>query len=364
MKAREILPSHRFGRKHEQTHADSLVTDAATKEVQVITTKHIGKRVGWIGQRTLKSSMRYVGVGLHSGQRVSMRVRPACPNSSIRFLRKDVPVTQGLVVARWDNVTETRQSTVISNEYGVSVRSVEHLMAALRGCEIDNALIEVDGPEVPAMDGSSDPFVALIERAGTTDQAAPRRVIQIHKAVTVCDGDKFALLMPNSTAKFTVEIDFANRAVGFQRYSAELVDSTFKLEVGPARTFGFSEQVNHLRAQGLALGGSLQNAVVIEGERVLNEGGLRFADEFVRHKVLDCIGDLTLAGAPIMGHFFGHKPGHKLNNALVRQLFAQEDAWSYVTFGQIEEVPTWRRFAETRFVDAMQLARTWLQNVA
>ena len=330
----------------------------------ITATKDIEKHVGWIRQHTLKSPIRYVGVGLHSGQRVSMRVRPARANSGIRFVRKDVPVTQGLILARWDNVTDTRQSTVISNEHGVSIRSVEHLMAALRGCDIDNALIEVDGPEVPAMDGSSDPFVVLIERAGTTEQTAPRRAIQIHQPVTVCDGDKFALLMPNSTAKFTVEIDFASRPVGFQRYSAELVDGTFKLEVAPARTFGFSEQVNHLRAQGLALGGSLQNAIVIEGERVLNEEGLRFADEFVRHKVLDCIGDVALAGAPVMGHFFAHKPGHKLNNALVRQLFAQEDAWSYVTFGQIQEAPTWRRFAETRLAGAMQSAWAWLQNVA
>jgi UDP-3-O-[3-hydroxymyristoyl] N-acetylglucosamine deacetylase len=293
-----------------------------------------------------------------------MRVRPARANSGIRFVRKDAPVTQGLILARWDNVTNTQQSTVISNEHGVSVRSVEHLIAALRGCEIDNALIEVDGPEVPAMDGSSDPFVALIDRTGTTEQTAPRRAIQIHKPVTVCDDDKFALLMPDTVPRFTVEIDFANPAVGFQRYSAELVNGAFKLEVAAARTFGFSEQVDHLRAQGLALGGSLQNAIVIEREHILNEEGLRFEDEFVRHKVLDCIGDLALAGAPIMGHFFAHKPGHKLNNALVRQLFAQEDAWSYVTFGEIQEMPTWRRLAETRLAGAMQLARVWLQNVA
>jgi UDP-3-O-[3-hydroxymyristoyl] N-acetylglucosamine deacetylase len=330
----------------------------------VITTKPIEKRVGWIGQRTLKSAIRYVGVGLHSGQRVSMRVRPARADSGIHFVRKDVAMTQGLILARWDNVTDTRQSTIISNEHGVSVRSVEHLIAALRGCEIDNALIEVDGPEVPAMDGSSDPFVVLIERAGITEQTAPRRVIQIRKPVTVCDGDKFALFMPSSTAKFTVEIDFASRAVGFQRYSAELVDGTFRLEIAPARTFGFSEQVNHLRAQGLALGGSLQNAVVIEEERILNEEGLRFVDEFVRHKMLDCIGDVALAGTPVIGHFFAHKPGHKLNNALMRQLFAQEDAWSYISFGEIQEASTWRRFAETRLVGAMQLARAWLQNVA
>mgnify|MGYP003333014230 CR=1 FL=1 len=330
----------------------------------MIKTKRIVKRIGWVGQRTLKSAIRYVGVGLHSGQRVSMRVGPAHSNSGIRFVRKDVAVTRGLILARWDNVTDTRQSTVISNEYGVSVRSVEHLLAALRGCDIDNALIEVDGPEVPAMDGSSEPFVTLIERAGASEQTVPRRAIQIHKPVTVCDGDKFAVLMPNATAKFTVEIDFVSRAVGFQRYSAELVDDTFKRELAAARTFGFTEEVDHLRAQGLALGGSLRNAIVIERGQVLNEEGLRFENEFVRHKMLDCIGDVALAGAPVLGHFFAHKPGHKLNNALIRQLFAQEDAWSYISFGEAQEVPTWRRFAETRLAGAMQVAWSWLQNVA
>jgi UDP-3-O-[3-hydroxymyristoyl] N-acetylglucosamine deacetylase len=237
-------------------------------------------------------------------------------------------------------------------------------MAALYGCGIDNALVEVDGPEVPAMDGSSAPFVALIDRAGAVTQSAPRRAIQLHKPVTVCDGDKFALLMPDITPKLTVEIDFANCAVGFQRHSVELNDDTFKRELARARTFGFAEQVGHLREMGLALGGSLQNAIVIEGERVINQEGLRFQDEFVRHKILDCIGDLALAGAPIIGHFFAHKPGHKLNNALVHQLHGDVDAWSYVTFGEIQQRPGWRRLAGVTLADAVQLARSWLQKVA
>jgi UDP-3-O-[3-hydroxymyristoyl] N-acetylglucosamine deacetylase len=320
------------------------------------------ENIYWAAQRTLRSTVRYVGVGLHSGHRVSMCVRPAPVDSGIHFVRKDAPVSERLIAARWDNVTDTRQCTMISNEHGVSVRSIEHLMAALYGCGIDNALVEVDGPEVPAMDGSCDPFVALIDRAGATIQSAPRRAIQLHKPVTVCDGDKFALLMPDTRPKLTVEIDFANPAVGFQRYAVELKD--FKREVAGARTFGFAEQVGRLRQMGLALGGSLQNAIVIEGERVINQEGLRFRDEFVRHKILDCVGDLALAGAPIIGHFFAHKPGHKLNNALVRQLHADADTWSYVTFGEIQERPGWRRLAEVTLADAVQRARSWLQKVA
>jgi UDP-3-O-[3-hydroxymyristoyl] N-acetylglucosamine deacetylase len=320
------------------------------------------KSIDWVAQRTLKSTVHYVGIGLHSGHRVSMCVRPAPADSGVHFVRKDAPVAERLIRARWDSVTDTRQCTVISNEYGVSVRSVEHLMAALYGCGIDNALVEVDGPEVPAMDGSCDPFVALIERAGVASQSASRRAIQLNKPVTVCDSDKFALLMPDTTVKLTVEIDFASRAVGFQRYAVELKD--FKRDVAKARTFGFAEQVGRLREMGLALGGSLQNAIVIEGERVINQEGLRFHDEFVRHKILDCVGDLALAGAPIIGHFFAHKPGHKLNNALVRQLHADRDAWSYVTFGEIRERPGWRRLAEVTLADAVQRARSWLEKVA
>jgi len=322
------------------------------------------KNIDWMTQRTLKSNVRYVGIGLHTGHRVSMRVRPAGINTGIHFIRKDMPVAERLILARWDNVTDTQQCTVISNQYGVSVRSVEHLMAALYGCGIDNALVELDGPEVPAMDGSSAPFVALIDRAGAVTQSAPRRAIQLHKPITVCDGDKFALLMPDITPKLTVEIDFANGAVGFQRYSVELNDDTFKRELAKARTFGFAEQVGQLREMGLALGGSLQNAIVIEGERVINQEGLRFHDEFVRHKILDCIGDLALAGVPIIGHFFAHKPGHKLNNALVHQLHTDVDAWSYVTFGEIQQRPGWRRLAEVTLADAVQLAKAWLQKVA
>lgn len=317
-----------------------------------------------MAQRTLKESIPYVGVGLHTGKNVSMRVRSAEENRGIRFVRRDAPAGQGVIPALWHNVIDTRLSTVIGNEYGISVHSVEHLMAALCGCGIDNAVIELDGPEVPIMDGSAEPFVTLIEQAGVVRQSAPRKAIQIHKPVTVSDGDKFAVLMPDRIPRLTVEIDFESSVVGFQRLSLELVNGSFKHDVAPARTFGFMDEVEHLHKMGLARGGSLRNAIVIDGDRVMNEEGLRFHDEFVRHKALDCTGDLYLAGAPIVGHFFGHKPGHTLNNALMQQLFAEEDAWSYVTLDDMDRAPVWRRIAEAKLSSAIELARAWARKVA
>ncbi len=317
-----------------------------------------------MAQRTLKQSISYVGLGLHTGKNVSMRVRPAEQNHGIRFVRRDAPAGQGAIPALWHNVIDTRLSTVIGNEYGMSVQSVEHLMAALHGCAIDNAIIEIDGPEVPIMDGSAEPFVSLIEQAGTVRQAAPRKAIQIHKPITVCEGDKFAVLMPDRVPRLTVEIDFESTAIGFQRLSLELVNGSFKRDVASARTFGFLDDVENLRKMGLTRGGSLRNAIVIDGDGVMNEEGLRFDDEFVRHKALDCAGDLYLAGAPIIGHFFGHKPGHRLNNAIMQQLFAEEDAWSYVTLDDLGQIPAWRRIAEEKLSDVIELARTWVRKVA
>jgi UDP-3-O-[3-hydroxymyristoyl] N-acetylglucosamine deacetylase len=225
-------------------------------------------------------------------------------------------------------------------------------------------VIELDGPEVPAMDGSSRPFVTLIERAGVVRQNAARRVIKIHKPVTVCKDDAFAVLMPDNVARFTVQIDFRAPMIGFQRLSMDLRADSFKHEIADARTFGFAEQVGILRANGFALGGSLKNALVIDGDRLMNPEGVRSPDEFVRHKMLDCIGDLALAGTPILGHFFGYKPGHTLNSALLRELFVHEDSWSYTTFADALQIPAWRRLADARLADAMQLARSWWQKVA
>ena len=258
-----------------------------------------------------------------------MFVRPGKQNSGIRFVRKDAPVDEGLIEARWDNVIDTRLSTVIGNEYGVSVSTIEHLMAAFRTCGIDNAVVEVDGPEVPIMDGSAGPFVSLFERVGTANQAARRKAILIRRPIEIHDKEKYAILTPDHTARVSVEIDFPSAAIGSQKLTVETFSDSFKHDVARARTFGFAEEIEQLQQRGLALGGSLRNAILVNGDHIVNKEGLRFKDEFVRHKVLDCVGDLALAGTAIVGHYYGHKPGHKLNHALLCRLFAERSAWSY-----------------------------------
>lgn len=323
-----------------------------------------GKYSESAAQQTLQQPIRYVGVGLHTGKRVSMRVRAGGENTGICFVRKDAPVGRGVIAARWDNVIDTDRCTAIGNEYGVSVRSIEHLMAGFRGCGIDNAVVELDGPEVPAMDGSSEMFVSMIERAGVVPQAAERRVIRILKPIAVGEGDRFAILTPHMTTQLTVEIDFANPAIGFERFSVELTNGTFRRELARARTFGFFDSIGWLRRKGLARGGSLSNAIVVDGDRVINEEGLRFKDEFVRHKVLDCVGDLFLAGAPIVGYFHGYKPGHTLNHALVCELFAKEDAWSYATFDEIDNGPPWWNLSRDTLTSAIKVAKEWARKIA
>ena len=234
-----------------------------------------------------------------------------------------------VVPAKWDLVVDTTLCTVLANRAGVRVGTVEHLMAALRGCAIDNVTVELDGPEVPIMDGSAEPFVFLIDSAGGVAQAAPRRAVRVLKPVTVADGNRSASLTPAQGSSFSFEIDFSASAVASQAGRVRLVNGAFKSDLARARTFGFLDEVDALRARGLALGGSLDNAIVVDGDRVLNEDGLRFEDEFVRHKILDSIGDLYLAGAPLVGHFHGHRSGHELNNRLLRALFAEADAWRY-----------------------------------
>lgn len=289
------------------------------------------RKLGSTAQKTLKRPVFCTGVGLHSGKQIAVSLWPGNANGGIVFVRTDVSEEQGVIAALWTNVSDTRLCTVVSNEHGISVGTVEHLMAALRGCNVDNVVIEIDGPEVPILDGSSEPWVALIQKAGTVRQAAKRRLIKVHKPITVADGDKFVSLIPADQTQFTVEIDFPSRAVGAQKRSLHLANDAFKRRVAGARTFGFAHEVDHLRRMGLARGGSLENAIVIDGDTILNRDGLRYPDEFVRHKMLDSIGDLYLAGAPIVAHYHGRKPGHKLNNELLRALFAQPDAWSYVT---------------------------------
>lgn len=279
-------------------------------------------------QQTLNTTIHCAGVGLHTGRRVRMTLRPAPVDHGICFIRTDVPADRAVIPARWDLVADTRLCTLLKNEHGTSIGTIEHLMAALRGLGIDNAVVEVDAPELPIMDGSSAEFVFLIECAGIRRQDQPRRVIRVLKEVRVQDGDKIVSLSPAPISSFRAEIIYDNTALirrqeGFLR----LTDGAFKAEVADCRTFGFAHEVETLRKAGLGLGGSLDNAIVIDGDRVMNPGGLRHADEFIRHKILDAVGDLYLAGGPILGHYQGLRPGHAMNNAILRALFADAGAW-------------------------------------
>ncbi len=282
-------------------------------------------------QRTLKSAINCSGIALHSGGNVSLTLHPAEPDTGIVFRRSDIGGGNAHIPAHWSRISDTRLCTTLSDDNNVSVSTVEHLMAALAGCHIDNLVVEIQGSEVPAMDGSAAPFVFLIECAGIVEQSAPRRTIRILKPVSVSHGDSFASLVPVSDSleafSLNVEIDFDSNAISRQDYLFHVADHTFKSEISRARTFGFLHEVDGLRASGLALGGSLDNAVVISGDQVLNEGGLRYRDEFVRHKVLDSLGDLYLAGSPLIGHFHGLRSGHSLNRGLLEALFADDEAW-------------------------------------
>ena len=307
--------------------------------------KFNGKKI--LHQRTLKGPVECTSIALHCGDMVSMTLRPGEAGSGIVFRRTDL-AGSSVIPATWDRVTDTRMSTTVGNEDGATVSTIEHLMAALRGCGIDNAVIDVTGPEVPIMDGSAAPFVALIERAGVVRQAAPLRVIRVRKAVAIDEGKRFASLTPGTGFSIGFEIEFNCAAVSRQTISIGLINGNFKKEIAPARTFGFLHELERLRAEGLAQGGSLDNAVVVSGDKVLNEGGLRFEDEFVRHKVLDAVGDLYLAGAPIIGRFHGVRSGHGITNQLLRALFADADAWCYdvADAGVIDEQPVDGAWAE------------------
>ncbi|MCW5698989.1 MAG: UDP-3-O-acyl-N-acetylglucosamine deacetylase [Rhodospirillales bacterium] len=283
---------------------------------------------GFVAQKTLRSPIHCSGIALHSGVRVSMRLLPAAPNAGINFVRTDIP-GGAVVPAIWDNVVDTRLCTVIANDQAVTVGTVEHLMAALAGLGIDNATIEIDGPEVPIMDGSSGPFVFLVECAGIVEQASPRRAIRILSPVGVGGDGWSATLSPGKGFSVSMEIDFESRAIARQSIDLGLHRGMFKRELARARTFGFLRDVERLRDAGLARGGSLDNVVVVSDDAVLNDEGLRYDDEFVRHKALDAIGDMYLAGAPIIGHFEGICTGHAANSALLKALFKSEGSWAW-----------------------------------
>ena len=293
--------------------------------------------MGIAPQQTLRAATACRGIGLHCGKPVTMRMRPAAPYAGIVFHRMDAGAE---IRALWSSTCESTLSTVLSNGEGIRVGTIEHLMAALAGCGIDNAVVELDGPEVPIMDGSAAPFVCMIERAGIVPQDAARRAIKILKPVVVNENGASAALLPEHGFSMSFEIDYDNPLIRRQDITLSFEPGTFEVELAPARTFGLIDDLPRLQAAGLALGGSLDNAVVVSGSRVLNQGGLRYADEFVRHKLLDAIGDLYLAGAPIIGHFRGLRSGHALTRRLLATLFADRNAWCETTMAEAGWIDT------------------------
>ena len=280
-------------------------------------------------QTTLNANVTFEGTGLHSGVPVRVDVRPAAANSGIVFRRIDL-AGQPELAALWHDVTVSPLNTRLTNKSGVTVSTIEHLMAALAGCGVHNALIDIDGPEVPILDGSASQFVRGIVEVGLRRLSAPLRAIEILRDVSVSDGNAVATLSPSTTLQIDFEIDFADAAIGQQHKTLNMANGAFVRELCDSRTFCRSADVDAMRANGLALGGTMENAVVVDGNKVLTPGGLRHADEAVRHKMLDALGDLYTAGAPILGRYSGSRAGHAMTNKLLRALFDQPDAWRWV----------------------------------
>jgi len=310
-----------------------------------------------LSQRTLKSISRAVGVGLHSGQRVELTLRPAAPDTGIVFRRVDLPEPVDIPMTA-EAVTETRLASTVSRG-GAKVQTVEHLMSACAGLHIDNLLIDITADEVPILDGSASSFVFLLQSAGIALQKAPRRFIKVLKPVEVKEDDaangganaKWARLEPYHGFKLSFEIDFDHRVVNStgQRVEFDLGHDSYSRDIARARTFGFTKEVEYMRSKGLALGGGLDNAIVMDDTKVLNAGGLRYDDEFVKHKILDAMGDLYLVGKPLLAAYSAFRSGHALNNKLLRELMSRPDAWEIATFDDEKQAP--RGFAE--------VARAW-----
>lgn len=290
-------------------------------------------------QHTLQQTVVIAGIGVHSGAPATLTIHPADAGQGITFVRTDITRGDNVIPARWDYVTETRLCTVVANKDGASVSTIEHLMSAFAALGVDNATVDIDGPEIPIMDGSAIDFVREIDRAGLTRQKAPRRVLVVKKTITVKDGDKKAILSPADGQYYGFEIAFDNAVVGRQKYTHEMKEKSYRNEIAAARTFGFLHEVEMLRQMGLARGGSLDNAIVIDGEKILNPGGLRFKNEFVRHKILDAIGDIYIAGGQMIGHYHGVKAGHAMNNKVLHALFADPSAYAFVTLNGQAEAP-------------------------
>jgi UDP-3-O-[3-hydroxymyristoyl] N-acetylglucosamine deacetylase len=295
--------------------------------------------MGMLRQRTLKTLVSASGVGLHTGQKVRITLRPAPADTGVVFRRVDLASPVDLP-ARADMVGETRLSSCLVKD-GVKIYTVEHLMSALGGLGVDNVYVDIDASELPIMDGSASPFVLLIQQAGIVEQQAPKRFLRVLRPVEVKDGDKWARLDPFEGYKLSFSIEFRHPVIERSTQSVEVnfAETSYLREIARARTFGFMHEVEDLRDNGLALGGGLDNAVVLDEYRVLNADGLRFADEFIRHKLLDAIGDLYLLGKPLLGAFSAHKSGHALNNRLLRALLAESRALETVTFERPEDTP-------------------------
>jgi UDP-3-O-[3-hydroxymyristoyl] N-acetylglucosamine deacetylase len=290
-------------------------------------------------QRTLKTLVSASGVGLHTGQKARLSLRPAPPDTGIVFRRVDLPSPVD-IPARAELVSDTRLASCLTRD-GAKVHTVEHLMSALGGLGIDNVYVDLDAAEVPIMDGSASPFVLLIQQAGIVQQAAPKRFLRVTRRVEVREADKWARLDPYDGYKLSFSIEFKHPVIERSTQSVEVdfAETSYLKEIARARTFGFMHEVESLRESGLALGGGLDNAVVLDEYRVLNIEGLRFADEFIRHKLLDAIGDLYLLGRPLLGAFAAHKSGHALNNRLLRALLAEQGALELVSFERAEDAP-------------------------
>lgn len=283
-----------------------------------------------ISQKTINSAVSCSGIGIHSGVKVSITLNPAPIDSGIIFRRTDVEPAKSKVLANYKNVIETNLGTTISNEFGVKISTIEHLMAAIWGSGIDNLFIDIDNQEVPIMDGSSEPFVFLLECAGINVQDAPRRIIEITKKIRIEDGDKFIEVEPAKEFSVDFHIDFNHKQIQKQSFNYHSTLASFKNDVCCARTFGFKNEIEYLNSKGLAKGGSLENAIVVGDDGIINKEGLRYQNEFARHKTLDFIGDIYLAGYYIIGHFYASKSGHGLNNKMLHKLFADESAWRVI----------------------------------
>ena len=290
-------------------------------------------------QRTLKTVIRASGVGLHGGVKVNMTLRPAAPDTGIVFRRVDLPEPKDIPASAL-LIGDTRMCSCLELD-GVKVGTIEHLMSALCGLGIDNAWIDLDAPEVPILDGSASPFIFLIQSAGIEEQAAAKKFIRVTRPIEVRDGDKWARFEPYEGYKLAFSIVFNHPAINKSAQKAEIdfAEHSYTREVARARTFGFMQEVEYLRENGLALGGGLENAIVLDEFRVLNQDGLRYGDEFVKHKILDAVGDLYLLGHPLLAAYSSHKGGHALNNLLARELLQQQDAWELVSFQDEARAP-------------------------